>query len=195
MSDDNGGGDMLDKLRRLLLPNDSGTQWGTGTEKEKRKKIARLPLGEQQVHLGSMGPDIDRVHAQLLWLEASPSAATPRINPGDGGFTATVSSVRDSLWTFRIGLMVRCKSDRFKNLVLKRAQVVLEPLVWESARASFQQAVLSCQNGKWMFARSFGEVRTLRWNGPFEFDLDRPLTNTWPDMVVTLQKSNASAAN
>jgi hypothetical protein len=180
-------GDLLDRLRRLLMPTDSGSNWGTG-QKEKKRKRARLPLGKETIQLGTLGPDIDRIHAQLLWLEASPSASTPKINPGDGGFTATVTSVRGSLWTFRIGLMIRCQSDRFKNLALKHAQVVLEPLVWASGRASFQQAVQSCQTGRFMFARSFGEVRTLRWNGPFEFDLDRPLDSTWPDMVVTFQK-------
>lgn len=183
-------GDLFERLRRLLQPTDSGNNWGT-SQREKRKKLAKLPLGKEAIQLGTLGADNDRINAQLLWLEASPSASTPRINPGDGGFTATVTSVRDSLWTFRVGLMVRCQSDRFKNLVLKRAQVVLEPLVWADGRASFQQAVLSCQTGKWMFAKSFGEIRTLRWNGPFEFDLDRPLGSTWPDMVVTLQKTLA----
>lgn len=185
-------GDLFERLRRLLQPNDSGSNWGTSAT-EKKKKQAKLPLGKEFIQLGSLGADLDRINAQLLWLEASPSAATPRINPGDGAFTATVTSLRDSLWTFRVGLMVRCQSDRFKNLVLKRAQVVLEPLVWEAGKASFQQAVLSCQNGKWMFARSFGEVRTIRWNGPFEFDVDRPLDSTWPDMVVTMQKESAKA--
>jgi hypothetical protein len=173
--------DLLEQLAEGLRPNRSGEHWGKQDEKRK----ANLPQREWEravgYVLGNQGDKHTQLQAEMLWFEASPARDFPMLGP-KRKFTVVVSRLE----TLRFSLEILLKGPvSFFYGIGKQA--VLEPMehVGKTVRiAQMPRIVFKNGKSKRIVQKNTIQARTITWNGPRSFEIDRPLDFWAFDMVA-----------
>lgn len=171
--------DILESLRAALIPKSSGSQWGAEAKSSKKRKVRNAALPEAAFALGTLGPVDDIIKAELLWLAASPAADYPKLRKKTA-FRVEIAQLE--ILRFSLERVISCSIDQY---VYKQAVLLEQDFVGRSVKIALYPRV-AIGGGRTMRTVLDGtlQTRTVTYNGPRTFAIDRPLETVGFDMVA-----------
>lgn len=169
--------DALEQLRTALIPTSSGKHWSPGASKDKKRKTLTFGGPPLAYQLGTLGPVDDMIKAELIWLSASPAADYPKLTHK---MLFRVNIAQIEIQRFSIETVIACRE--IGQYVYKQAVLLEQDFVGRSIKiAMFPRG----RQGKRIVAEGTMQTRTITYNGPRTFEIDRPLKTVGPDLVAS----------
>jgi hypothetical protein len=179
--------DVIENLRAALLPKSTGSQWGgKSTPTQSKRNVRRIGFQDDGVRFGSQGPKHDRLMAELLNLQAGPANNYPRLRQK---MTFKVSIAQVSPILFNVMMLISAPKNYGAFL---NCQAVLQEWEFEGKGVRIALMPRGDDNLRKVIDGSV-QVRTVKYNGPRSFEIDRPLEVTGPDMIAAFNDSKLGA--